>query len=228
MCSGAEISGEGKEMTDAKKTELVIIIDKSGSMHGLEEDTIGGVNAMLEGQKKLKGSACKVTTVLFDSHMKVLHDRLDIEEIEALNGADYKAGGTTALIDALGETITHISDIHKYARKEDVPEKTIFFVTTDGMENASHKFTSAEVKKLIEKKQEENGWEFIFAAANIDAVETGARYGFKEGMSFNYVHDSVGTQTMYECASEYIECARSGRAAAGWKKKAEADFKKRG
>jgi len=203
-------------------TELVIIIDKSGSMHGLEEDTIGGVNAFLDEQKKIDGQ-CFVTTILFDEKSHTLIDREDLREVKALTEKDYKAGGCTALVDSVADAIKHIETIHKYVRKEDVPENTIFFVTTDGLENASHKYSSAELKKMIERKKEEK-WEFVFAAANIDAVETAKTYGIDEDKSINYVHDKKGTGVMYSCVSECVSNKRMKKTSNAWKERAEKHF----
>ena len=152
-------------------TELVFILDRSGSMGGLESDTIGGFNSMIEKQKRESGTAY-VTTILFDHEIERLHDRLPLEEVRPMTGEDYTVRGCTALLDALGDTILHIADIHKYARKEDVPDNTVFVITTDGMENASRRYGSREIKKLIEKQKKRCGWEFLFIGANIDAVET--------------------------------------------------------
>ena len=157
-------------------TELVFILDRSGSMAGLESDTIGGFNSMIQKQKKEDGE-CFVSTVLFDNESEVLHDRIKLDDVPEMTDDDYIVRGCTALIDAIGDAIHHIGNIHKYARPEDVPENTMFVITTDGMENASHRYNSEEVKKMIERQKEEFGWEFLFIGANIDAVETAARYG---------------------------------------------------
>ena len=157
-------------------TELVFILDKSGSMSGFEADTIGGFNAMIEKQKKEDGKAF-VTTVLFSTSCKVIHDRVDISKMEPMTDKDYQVGGCTALMDSMGDTIKHITRIHKYARPEDVPEHTVFVITTDGMENASRKYSADEIKKMVKHEEEKYGWEFIFLAANIDAVETAESYG---------------------------------------------------
>ena len=157
-------------------TELVFILDRSGSMAGLESDTIGGFNSMIEKQKKQDGG-CYVSTVLFDDESEVLHDRVTLGDIPKMTDNDYTVRGCTALIDAIGGAIHHIGNIHKYARNEDVPEHTMFVITTDGQENASHRYTSEQVKKMIERQKEKYGWEFLFIGANIDAVETAARSG---------------------------------------------------
>ncbi len=185
-------------------TELVFILDRSGSMAGLESDTIGGFNAMVEKQKREDGE-CYVSTVLFDDVSEVLHDRVKLSEIKPMTDKEYTVRGCTALIDALGGAIHHIGNIHKYARKEDVPEHTMFIVTTDGMENASHRYDSAQVKRMIERQKEKYGWEFIFIGANIDAVQTARRYGISEDRAVNYHADSKGTQLLYES----VTCAVS-------------------
>ena len=157
-------------------TEMVFILDRSGSMHGLEKDTIGGFNSMIEKQKKEEGEAF-VSTVLFDHEVEVLHDRVPLDKVEKMTEDDYEVGGCTALLDAVGGAIHHIGNVHKYIREEDVPEHTIFVITTDGMENASRKYTQKKIKKMIETQKEKYGWEFIFLGANIDAVKTARTYG---------------------------------------------------
>ena len=208
-------------------TELVFILDRSGSMSGLESDTIGGFNSMIENQKKQDGD-CYVSTVLFDNESEVLHDRVKLQDIPKMTDNDYTVRGCTALIDAIGGAIHHIGNIHKYARPEDVPEHTMFIITTDGQENASHRYTSEQVKKMIEHRREKYGWEFLFIGANIDAVETAARYGIDEDRAVNYNSDSKGTQLNYEVMSETICTFRESRPiTADWKKKIDKDFKTR-
>lgn len=208
-------------------TELVFILDRSGSMSGLESDTIGGFNSMIEKQKNQDGE-CFVSTVLFDDVSEVLHDRLKLCNIPKMTDKDYTVRGCTALIDAIGRAIHHIGNIHKYARPEDVPEHTMFIITTDGQENASHKYTSEQVKKMIERQKENYGWEFLFIGANIDAVETAARYGIGADRAVNYNSDSKGTQLNYEVMSETICTFRESRPiTADWKKKIDKDFKTR-
>ena len=182
-------------------TELVFILDKSGSMEGLESDTIGGFNAMIKKQKSLEGKAL-VSTLLFSDHTKVLHDRKPLEEIKPLTLKDYEVDGCTALLDAIGDAIKHISNVHKYARKEDVPNKTMFIITTDGMENASTRYSSNKIKDMI-KRKEEHGWEFIFLASNIDAVETAKTIGIEEERAVNYdVREQ--TEEMFEILSDTV------------------------
>lgn len=208
-------------------TELVFILDRSGSMAGLESDTIGGFNAMIEKQKKQKGE-CYVSTVLFDNVSEVLHDRLKLGEINKMTDKDYTVRGCTALLDAIGGAIHHIGNIHKYARKEDVPEHTMFIITTDGMENASHKYGSEQVKKMIERQKEKYGWEFLFIGANIDAVETAARFGIDRNRAVNYHADEKGTRVLYEAVSAPICAVRSGGAIEdSWCEAIEEDYRSR-
>ncbi len=167
-------------------TELVFILDRSGSMHGLEKDTIGGFNSMLEEQRRKDGRAL-VTTVLFNSDYEILHDRLALEKVPAMTEDDYRVGSCTALLDAVGRTVEHISEIHRYARLEDVPENTLFVITTDGLENASRNYTADRVRKMIEDKKKEFGWEFLFLGANIDAVGTASRIGISEDRAVKYL-----------------------------------------
>lgn len=208
-------------------TEIVFILDRSGSMSGLEADTIGGFNAMIEKQKKAKGGAL-VSTVLFDNTSEVIHDRLDVQNLKAMTDAEYSVRGCTALLDAIGGAIHHIGNIHKYARVEDVPEHTMFVITTDGMENASHHYSSDKVKQMIERQKEKYGWEFLFLGANIDAVETARHFGISEDRAVNFHCDSKGTQLNYEVISEAICAVRqSAPLGAGWKKRIDKDFKSR-
>lgn len=194
-------------------TELVFILDRSGSMSGLESDTIGGFNAMLNDQRKLEGEAY-VSTILFDNRSQVLHDRLPIDRVPQMTAADYRVGGSTALLDAIGDAIRHIGTIHKYARPEDIPARTLFLITTDGMENASHKWSSKAVKDLIRKQEEQYGWEFLFIAANIDAVETAGHIGIRPERAANYQHTDRGTKNLYRTISKAVselrcDCALS-------------------
>ena len=209
-------------------TELVFILDRSGSMAGLESDTIGGFNAMIEKQKKQDGE-CYVSTVLFDNETEVVHDRVKLSEVKPMTDRDYTVRGCTALIDAIGGAIHHIGNIHKYARPEDVPENTMFIITTDGMENASRRYTSDKVKAMIERQKEKYGWEFLFIGANIDAVETAARYGISEDRAVNYHADKEGTHVMYDTVANAVFCMRA-RAPLGsdWKKNIDADYRRRG
>ena len=208
-------------------TELVFILDRSGSMSGLESDTIGGFNAMIEKQKKEDG-ICYVSTVLFDDESEVIHDRVPLETVRKMTDKDYFVGGCTALLDALGNAITHISNIHKYARPEDVPENTLFIITTDGMENASHRYRASDIKKMIERQKEKYGWEFLFIGANIDALETASRYGISPECAVDYRCDQEGTRVVYEAVSDAVKNIRANAPiGSNWKKKIEVDYKKR-
>ena len=188
-------------------TELVCILDRSGSMSGLESDTVGGFNAMIEKQKRADG-VCLVSTVLFDTESTVLHDRVPIGQVRPMTAADYTPGGCTALLDALGDAIRHIGNIHKYARAEDVPAHTIFVITTDGLENASRRYGSDAVKRMIERQKERFGWEFLFLAANIDAVETAERIGISADRAANYRADGDGTGRMFRAMSRAVGAMR--------------------
>ena len=208
-------------------TEMVFILDRSGSMAGLEADTIGGFNAMIERQKAEPGEAL-VSTVLFSSQSHVLHDRVDIRKVEPMTGAQYRVGGSTALIDAIGCAIHHIGLVHKYAREEDRPEHTVFVITTDGMENASHLYSADEVRAMVRKEQEVYGWEFLFLGANIDAVQTAARFGIGEERSVNFVNDSEGQALNYGTISDAVASVRQSRPLTReWKKNIEDDFNRR-
>ena len=208
-------------------TELVFILDKSGSMHGLEADTIGGFNSLIEKQKKEDGKAL-VTTVLFDDKTEVVHDRVDLEYIRNMTSEQYVTGGTTALLDAVGSAVSHIRKIHKYIRPEDVPAKTLFIITTDGMENASRRYTYDKVKKLIKHQNEKHGWEFIFLGANIDAAETAVSMGISRDRAADYISDHEGTALNYSVLSEVTSAIRSGIGVApNWSKSITEDIKRR-
>lgn len=208
-------------------TEIVFILDRSGSMHGLEADTIGGFNSMLAKQKRADGDAL-ISTVLFDNFSEVLHDRADVKTIAPLTDKDYSVRGCTALLDAIGGAIHHIGNVHKYARSEDVPEHTLFVITTDGMENASRRYSSDKVKQMIERQKTKYGWEFLFLGANIDAVETARGFGISEDRAVNYRSDSKGTQLNYEVLSETICQVRASRPITDdWKKRIDDDYHER-
>lgn len=208
-------------------TELVFILDRSGSMAGLETDTIGGFNAMLAKQRKEPGEAF-VSTVLFDNETEVIHDRVPLDQVEDLTQEQYYVRGCTALLDAVGGAIRHIGNVHRYARKEDVPEKTLFIITTDGMENASHRYTYPQVRKIIREKQK-HGWEFLFLGANIDAAAEAGRFGIGQDRAANYRCDAKGTALNYTVISEAISQFRSSMPlAADWKEEIDKDYEKRG
>lgn len=209
-------------------TEFVFILDRSGSMAGLEQDTIGGFNAMLAKQRKEPGEAV-VSTVLFDSNSTVIHDRVPITQVPDLTEEEYFVRGCTALLDAVGGAIHHIGNVHKYARKEDVPDKTLFIITTDGMENASKHYTYDKVRHMIERQKERYGWEFIFLGANIDAAAEAGKFGIDASMAADYHCDKAGTALNYEVISEAISNVRTCAAplSADWKKKIDADYKTR-
>ena len=209
-------------------TELVFILDRSGSMAGLEKDTIGGFNAMIEQQKGEPGEAF-VSTVLFDNLSQVIHDRVKLENVPKLTEKEYYVRGCTALLDAVGGAIHHIGNVHKYAREEDRPEKTLFVITTDGMENASRRYTYDRVKSMIRRQKEQYGWEFLFLGANIDAAREAARFGIDADRAANYHADHTGTAVIYEAVSEAVCCVREAKPmAANWKQKIDEDFRKRG
>ena len=209
-------------------TELVFILDRSGSMSGLESDTIGGFNSMIEKQKREAGEAL-VSTVLFANDSTVIHDRLPLSEVPPLTEKEYFTRGCTALLDAIGGAIHHIGNVHKYARPEDVPEHTLFIITTDGMENASRFYSSDRVKQMIERQKAKYGWEFPFLGANIDAVETARHFGIGADRAVNYHSDSAGTQLNYEVQSEAISAVRcSAPLGADWKRRIDEDYEKRG
>lgn len=206
--------------------ELVFILDNSGSMQGLEKDTIGGFNSMIERQKKEAGEAY-VSTILFNEESKVIHDRVSIKDVPKLTEEEYYVEGCTALLDAVGGAIKHIGNIHKYARKEDVPDKTLFVITTDGMENASRWYGYREAKRLITNQREKYGWEFIFLGANIDAE--GEKFGIKREMAVNYRSDEKGTELNYRVLGDAISYARrnKGRVDKHWKDEITEDYEKR-
>ena len=208
-------------------TELVFILDRSGSMAGLEADTIGGFNGMIERQKKQAGEAF-VSAVLFSDESTVIYDRADLRKIEPMTDKQYYVGGCTALIDAIGGAIHHIGNVHKYAREEDRPEHTVFVITTDGMENASHRYSAAQVKEMVKRQKEKYGWEFMFLGANIDAVETAAHFGIARDRAVKFHNDSRGHALNYAEVSKAVSSVRmSMPLSANWKEKIEEDFETR-
>ena len=209
-------------------TELVFILDESGSMSGLEGDTIGGFNSMIEKQRREAGEAY-VSTVLFANESRVIHDRVALEKVEPLTERQYAPGGCTALLDALGGAIHHIGNVHKYARDEDVPEHTVFVITTDGMENASHRYTKAEVRAMVERQKARCGWEFLFLGANMDAIAAAEDIGIRRDRSVKYVSDAQGTELNYRVVSDTLCKMRMSRpVTASWKAAIEADEQARG
>lgn len=208
-------------------TELVFVLDRSGSMAGLESDTIGGFNAMLEKQKNAPGQAY-VSTVLFNSVSEVIHDRVDLREVPPLTREDYQVGGCTALLDAVGGAIHHIGTVHRYARTEDLPEHTLFVITTDGMENASRRYSAGRVREMISRQKEKYGWEFLFLGANIDAEETAGRFGIGRDRAVTYRSDPTGTRLNYEVVSDAVCAMRSCDALpVDWKSRIEEDVRRR-
>ena len=209
-------------------TELVFILDRSGSMGGLEKDTIGGFNSMLARQRNEPGEAY-VSTILFDNETEVIHDRVPLCQVRDLTEEQYYVRGCTALLDAVGGAIHHIGNVHKYARKEDIPEKTLFIITTDGMENASRKYSYERVRKMIQHEKEKYGWVFLFLGANIDAAAEAKRFGIDESRAANYHCDEEGTALNYEVISEAITSVRAcATLNADWKDRIDADYKRRG
>lgn len=208
-------------------TELVFLLDRSGSMAGLVSDTIGGFNSMMEKQKRTPGRAL-VSTVLFDDVSQVLHDRLPLDKIPPMTVREYFPRGSTALLDAIGGAIRHIGVIHKYARPEDRPARTLFVITTDGMENASRRYRVEDVKRMIERQKERYGWEFLFLGANMDAVETAAHFGIGADRAVTYRSDGIGTRLNYEVMGDAVGSFRAGAPmSADWKAPIEEDAARR-
>ena len=209
-------------------TELVFILDCSGSMAGLEGDTIGGFNAMVEKQKKEPGQAL-LSAILFSDGSAVLYDRADIQKVEPMTERQYRVGGCTALLDAIGGAVHHIANVHKYAREEDRPGKTVFVITTDGMENASCAYSYDEVRRMVKHEQEKYGWEFLFLGANMDAISAARSFGIREDRAVRYRCDSAGTELNYRVVSETVaRVRRHEKIDADWSAPIEADVKKRG
>lgn len=208
-------------------TEIVFILDRSGSMAGLEEDTIGGFNSMIQKQQGEAGEAF-VSTVLFDNYSEVIHDRVDIRKVQPLTRKEYYVRGCTALLDAVGKAIHHIGNVHKYAREEDRPEKTLFVITTDGMENASREYSYDKVRKMIARQKERYDWEFLFLGANIDAAKEAARFGISEDRAANYHADRQGTAVIYEAMNDAVCCVRASQPmSADWKQRVDKDYRSR-
>jgi len=212
----------------ARITELVFILDRSGSMSGLESDTVGGFNSLLEKQRKEEGEAV-VTTVLFDSEYELLHDRINIRGIAPITEKEYFVRGSTALLDAIGKTINKIGNVQKHTGEDLRADKVLFVIITDGMENASTEFSSSQIKKMVELQKERYGWEFLFLGANIDAVETASHYGIHKDRAVRYCADSVGTSLNFEEVSNAVSAMRVNKCVdANWKVSIEKDFEKRG
>ena len=209
-------------------TEIVFILDRSGSMAGLEGDTIGGFNAMVERQKKEPGKAL-LSAVLFSDESRVLYDRVDIRKVEPMTERQYQVGGCTALLDAIGGAVRHIANVHKYARREDRPAKTVFVITTDGMENASRSYSYDEVQRLVKHEQEKYGWEFLFLGANMDAISAARSFGIRADRAVRYKSDSVGTMLNYQVVSETVaQMRKNEKIDADWCAPIMADVRKRG
>ncbi|MBR2526947.1 MAG: VWA domain-containing protein [Blautia sp.] len=209
-------------------TEIVFILDRSGSMAGLEDDTIGGFNAMVEKQKKEPGEAV-LSAVLFSDDNTVIYDRADIRKVEPLTDRQYFVGGCTALLDAIGGAVHHIGNVHKYARKEDRPAKTVFVITTDGMENASRRYSYSKVQRMVKRQQEKYGWEFLFLGANMDAISVARSFGIRKDRAVRYACDSAGTSLNFEVAGKAIARVRSGQEIKeDWCAEIKEDYRKRG
>ena len=208
-------------------TELVFILDKSGSMAGLESDTIGGFNAMLAKQKQEPGEA-NVTTVLFDDGYELLHDRLNIKGVAPISSAEYAVGGCTALLDAIGKTIHKIGNVQKYSSEDLRAGRVLFVITTDGLENASRHFSAEKIKHMVEHQKSQYGWEFIFLGANIDAVETAERFGIDRDRAANYHADSIGTSLNFQAVTCAVSEFRAGKKIdENWKQSIDEDYQKR-
>jgi len=208
-------------------TELVLILDRSGSMSGLESDTIGGYNAMIEKQKKEEGEA-NVTTILFDDKVETLHNRVSIKDIKTITEKEYYVRGCTALLDAIGQTIHFMDNGQKFAKEEERAKKVIFVVITDGYENSSHEYSQATIKKMIESQKRMNHWEFIFLGANIDAIATAKQFGINEDGAVNYIADARGTELNYHAVSDAVSyCRKEGKIDKRWKEAVEKDYKER-
>ena len=215
---------------NANLTELVFILDRSGSMGGLESDTIGGFNAMLQKQQAEPGE-CRITTVLFDDRYEVLHDRIDIKAVSAITEKEYFVRGSTALLDAIGKTINKIGGVQKNTAEEYRAGKVLFVITTDGLENASREFSYDVIKSMIEEKKTKYSWEFVFLGANIDAVDVANRFGIAKNRAQNYHNDKRGIELNYEALSQTVSSYRSSPVGApiddGWSAKIEEDYKGR-
>ena len=209
-------------------TEIVFILDRSGSMAGLEDDTIGGFNAFVEKQKKEEGEAL-LSAVLFSNNSEVIYDRADIRKVEPMTDRQYRVGGCTALLDAIGGAVHHIANVYKYAREEDRPARTVFVITTDGLENSSRIYSYAEVQRMVKHEQEEHGWEFLFLGANMDAIAAARSFGIRPDRAVRYKGDGLGTELNYHVVCEAVTSVRKRRTIAeDWCAPVEADVQKRG
>lgn len=209
-------------------TELVFVLDRSGSMNGLEQDTIGGFNALIEKQKQEPGKVL-ISTVLFNQKIQIIHDRVDLDQVPPMTEQDYFPQGCTALLDALGGALHHIGSIHKYAREEDRPGKTIFVIITDGLENSSRRYSNQQVREMVERQQEQYGWEFLFLGANMDAIAQARNYGIAADRAVRYACDSEGTVLNYESVSNAVySIRRHEKLSPGWKARIEEDYRRRG
>ncbi len=209
-------------------TELVMILDRSGSMGGLEEDTIGGYNSMIRKQRETEGEVL-VSTVLFDNRSEVLYDRVPLEQLPPMTEKEYYVRGCTALLDAIGDAVHHIGNVHKYAREEDRPAKTVFVITTDGYENSSRHYSYDQVQRMVKRQQERYGWEFLFLGANMDAIAAARSFGIREDRAVRYKCDSVGTGKNFDAVSDALCSFRMcASIAPDWKKEIEEDVRKRG
>ena len=209
-------------------TEIVFILDRSGSMSGLEKDTIGGFNSMIEKQKREAGEAL-VSTVLFNNDSVVIHDRVPIDKVPPMTEQEYFTCGCTALLDAVGGAIHHIGNVHKYAREEDRPQKTLFVITTDGYENASSRYSYERVKEMIGRQKRRYDWEFLFLGANIDAAAEARRFGIDADRAVDYKCDEAGTALNYEVIGDAMREIRACRPLrANWKSRIDEDVQKRG
>jgi len=208
-------------------TEMVFILDRSGSMHGLESDTIGGFNSMIEKQRELEGEAL-VSTVLFNDGRSVIHDRVDVRKVEPLTEKQYTVSGCTALLDAVGNSIHHIGNVHKYAREEDIPEHTVFIITTDGLENASREYSLQEIRKMVKKRSEKDGWEFLFLGANMDAFHAAEGLGIRRDRTANYHNDPMGQAVVYGSVSRALKSVRTcGTVEESWSEEVDRDYASR-
>lgn len=209
-------------------TEIIFILDRSGSMHGLEADTIGGYNSFIEKQRELPGQVY-LSTVLFDTRIDVLHDRVSLDKVAPLTGKDYVTGGCTALLDAVGGALHHIGNVHKYAREEDRPAKTLVVITTDGMENASRRYSLAKVREMIERQQSKYGWEFIFLGANMDAVSEAAKFGIGADSAANFRADPMGVTANFEAVEMATRMIRTcGSRGTAWRERIEKSNRREG